>query len=41
MQWAQLFGLALLTAVIASLPPIIRLGRTTPAELIKVFANER
>ncbi len=40
-QWAQLFGLALLTAVVASLPPIIRLGRTTPAQLIKVFVNER
>lgn len=40
-QWVQLFGLALLTALVASLPPIIRLGRTTPAELIKVFVNER
>jgi putative ABC transport system permease protein len=40
-QWAQLFGLALLTAVLASLPPIIRLGRTSPAQLIKVFVNER
>jgi putative ABC transport system permease protein len=40
-QWVQLFGLALLTALVASLPPIIRLGRTTPAQLIKVFVNER
>jgi putative ABC transport system permease protein len=40
-QWAQLLGLALLTAALASLPPIIRLGRTTPAHLIKVFVNER
>lgn len=41
LQWAQLFGLALLTALLAALAPLIRLGRTTPAELIKVFVNER
>jgi putative ABC transport system permease protein len=41
LQWAQLFALALITAGLASLPAILRLGRTTPAELIKVFVNER
>jgi putative ABC transport system permease protein len=41
LQWGYLFGLALLTALAASLPPIVRLARTTPAHLIKVFVNER
>lgn len=40
-QWLQIFALALLTAVVASIAPIIRLARTTPADLLKVFANER
>jgi putative ABC transport system permease protein len=40
-QWLQLFGLALLTALLASIPPMIRLARTTPAQLAKVFADER
>jgi len=40
-QWVQIFALALLTAVVASLAPIIRLARTAPADLLKVFANER
>jgi putative ABC transport system permease protein len=37
----QAFALALLTAFVASIVPIIRLARTAPAELLKVFANER
>ena len=37
----QVFALALLTAFVAAIAPIIRLARTTPAELLKVFANER
>ena len=41
LQWLQLLGLALATAVLASLPPILRLGRTQPAQLIKVFSSER
>jgi putative ABC transport system permease protein len=40
-QLMQVFALALLTAFVASIVPIIRLARTAPAELLKVFANER
>ncbi|MBI1866955.1 MAG: ABC transporter permease [Methylocystis sp.] len=40
-QWAQIFALALLTALVASIAPIVRLARTAPADLLKVFANER
>ena len=40
-QLTQVFALALLTAFVASIVPIIRLARTAPAELLKVFANER
>ncbi len=40
-QWAQILALALLTAAVAAVAPILRLVRTTPAELAKVFANER
>jgi len=41
MQWAQVTALALLTAGLSGLAPIARLARTSPAELLKVFANER
>jgi putative ABC transport system permease protein len=40
-QWAQILALALVTAAIAALAPILRLSRTTPAELARIFANER
>lgn len=40
-QWAQVFALALLTAVVASIAPMLRLARTAPAALLAVFANER
>ena len=40
-QWAQIFALSMLTAAAASIAPLIRLARTRPAELLKVFANER
>ena len=40
-QWLEILALALLTAEIAAMAPIIRFGRTTPAELARVFANER
>jgi putative ABC transport system permease protein len=40
-QWLQLFGMALLTALLASIPPMIRFARTSPAQLAKVFADER
>jgi putative ABC transport system permease protein len=40
-QWLQLLGLAFLTALLASIPAIIHLARTSPAQLAKIFAHER
>ncbi|WP_036283701.1 ABC transporter permease [Methylocystis sp. ATCC 49242] len=40
-QWAQVFAVALLTALLAAIAPVARLARSAPAELLKVFANER
>jgi putative ABC transport system permease protein len=37
----QLGGIALLAAGVASLIPVLRLARTAPASLLRVFANER
>ncbi|MHA1529772.1 MAG: FtsX-like permease family protein [Alphaproteobacteria bacterium] len=41
LQWALLLGLALITSLLACVAPIIRLRRTPPAQLLKVFADER
>ncbi|MCB4454119.1 ABC transporter permease [Leisingera sp. McT4-56] len=41
LDWLQLFLLALLAAVFAAALPARRLSRIDPAELLKVFANER
>jgi len=40
-QWGLVLALALLTALVASLVPVLRLRRTAPADLLKVFAHER
>ena len=40
-DYARLIGLALLAATLAALWPAIRLARTPPAALLKVFSNER
>jgi putative ABC transport system permease protein len=40
-QWVLIFALALLTAFVAALVPVVRLARTRPARLLKVFADER
>src|SRR5208283_3830959 len=40
-QWLEILALALLTAGIAAMAPTIRFARTTPAELARVFSNER
>lgn len=40
-QWAVILGMALVTAFLAALIPVVRLGRTAPQDLLKVFANER
>ena len=41
LDYARLIGFALLAAVLAALWPAIRLARTPPAVLLKVFSNER
>ena len=40
-QWAAVFLGALATAFVASIVPVVRLARSVPAELLKVFANDR
>ena len=40
-QWGLVFFLALGTAFLATIIPALRLSRTEPQELLKVFANER
>lgn len=41
LQLARLLGVAMLAALVAALLPMIRLARMQPADLAKVFANER
>ena len=41
LQWGVVLVLALITALVAALLPVLRLSRTAPADLLKVFANER
>ena len=41
LQWAQVFVIALVTALFASIVPALRLARSAPVDLLKVFANER
>lgn len=41
MQWALIVALALATAFLAAIIPVVRLGRTAPQDLLKVFADER
>ena len=40
-QWAKILGLALVTACIASILPIVRLARMAPADLLRIYSNER
>ncbi|ABD85658.1 ABC transporter permease [Rhodopseudomonas palustris] len=40
-QLVQLLGIAMLAALLAALLPILKLLRMQPAELVKVFADER
>jgi putative ABC transport system permease protein len=41
LQLIQLLGVAMLASLLAALLPIIKLLRMQPAQLVKVFANER
>jgi putative ABC transport system permease protein len=41
LQWLVLFGLALVAGFVAAALPARRLARLPPADLLRVFANER
>lgn len=41
LQWSEVFVVALLTALFAATIPALRLARSAPVDLLKVFANER
>jgi putative ABC transport system permease protein len=41
LQLAKLLAVAFATSLLASLLPVLRLARMQPAELVKIFANER
>jgi putative ABC transport system permease protein len=41
LQWGEVFLVALLTALFAATIPALRLARSAPVDLLKVFANER
>jgi len=41
LQWLHLFLLAILTALLAAFWPVMKLARTSPATLLRVFADER
>ncbi|MBK0400687.1 ABC transporter permease [Limibaculum sp. M0105] len=40
-EWAALAALALAAAFLAALAPVLRLARTPPARLLRIFADER
>jgi len=41
LQLAKLFGVAMAASLLAALLPVVRLARMQPANLVKIFANER
>jgi putative ABC transport system permease protein len=41
LQLIKLLGVAMAASLLASLLPVARLARMQPANLVKVFANER
>lgn len=41
LQWVLVFVLALVTAFVAAMLPALKLRRVSPADLLRVFANER
>lgn len=40
-DWAKLGGTALIAAALSMVLPVLRLARSRPADLVRVFANER
>jgi putative ABC transport system permease protein len=41
LQLAKLLGVAMAASLLATLLPVVRLARMQPANLVKIFANER
>jgi putative ABC transport system permease protein len=41
LQLIELLSVAMVAALLAALLPVIRLARMQPANLVKIFANER
>jgi putative ABC transport system permease protein len=41
LQLVELLGVAMTAALLAALLPVLKLARTQPAALIKIFADER
>jgi putative ABC transport system permease protein len=41
LQLLELLGVAMVAALLAALIPVIKLTRMQPANLVKIFANER
>lgn len=40
-DWAKLGGTALIAAALSMMLPVLRLARSKPADLVRIFANER
>lgn len=40
-DWAKLGGVALIAAALSMVIPVLRLARSKPADLVRIFANER
>jgi putative ABC transport system permease protein len=41
LQLVKLLGVAVVASLLASLLPVVRLARMQPANLVKIFADER
>ncbi len=41
MEWLKLGLVALVAAIMSVLIPVRRLAKTTPTDLLRIFANER
>ncbi|WP_284757006.1 ABC transporter permease [Agrobacterium sp. fls2-241-TYG-188a] len=41
LEWAKLGAIALIAAILSVLLPVLRLANSKPADLVRVFANER
>lgn len=41
LEWLKLGLVALVAAIVSVAIPVLRLAKTTPADLLRIFANER